>query len=555
MANITGNDTSETILDTAGGDIIHAGAGDDFITVTSGFYDQVFGDAGDDTLKFQWGYATSDVLVQSRDSGGGKIIDPANPGSNLATVWMTGIEHVDVTSGSGNDELRGTSNSWDRFDGNAGVDSWIDSFTEMAAPVAIKMDKISTNTGQTLSDGTFLRNVEIAKDLTLTRGDDTFRDHGNFDDFVNGFDGDDVLRSSGGKDHMTGYFGNDTLIIDWSDDATGAFVENNLSAYAWVRDGTDFYDSSRSVDFDIFENLEVYTGSGDDELQGGDSIDRFVAGAGNDQLSGFAGDDRLAGNEGNDRIDGGNGADTLLGGKGRDTLTGGAGGDTIDGQRGIDTASYAASTAGVDVDLLAGTSTGGDAEGDTLANIENLVGSAFADTLTGDAGANRLSGGDMGDRLDGKGDMDVLRGGAGRDVLLGSGGSDVLFGESGSDRLKGGTQGDILFGGRQADKLFGQGGDDRLDGGAGNDELTGGTGRDVFVFASGQDRITDFTNNRDTIELDGAALGLSGLTVADVLATATVVNGNTEIGFSTGDTLVIEGLTNINALTDDMSII
>ena len=58
------------------------------------------------------------------------------------------------------------------------------------------------------------------------------------------------------------------------------------------------------------------------------------------------------------------------------------------GPLGIDTASYAASSSGVAVNLAAGAGSGGDAQGDTLANIENLIGSAYADALTGDAGAN-----------------------------------------------------------------------------------------------------------------------------------------------------------------------
>ena len=71
--------------------------------------------------------------------------------------------------------------------------------------------------------------------------------------------------------------------------------------------------------------------------------------------------------------------------------------------------------AGVQVNLAAGTGTGGDAQGDTLTQIENLVGSAFADRLYGDAGVNALNGG-AGD--------DTLRGGVGGDALDGGDGSD-----------------------------------------------------------------------------------------------------------------------------------
>ena len=42
---------------------------------------------------------------------------------------------------------------------------------------------------------------------------------------------------------------------------------------------------------------------------------------------------------------------------------------------------------------------GGDAEGDKLLNIENIIGSFNGDTLTGNHLANRLEGGDGGDTL------------------------------------------------------------------------------------------------------------------------------------------------------------
>jgi len=66
----------------------------------------------------------------------------------------------------------------------------------------------------------------------------------------------------------------------------------------------------------------------------------------------------------------------LHGNGGNDTLDGGAGGDTLIGGTGNDTASYALSGAGVTVNLGAGTGGGGDAAGDTLSEIENLIGSA-----------------------------------------------------------------------------------------------------------------------------------------------------------------------------------
>ena len=80
----------------------------------------------------------------------------------------------------------------------------------------------------------------------------------------------------------------------------------------------------------------------------------------------------------------------IYGASGNDTLLGGNDVDVPDrwGGRGFsrwrggnDTADYSASSSAVTVNLTSGTGTGGDAQGDTLSAIENIVGSAQADTL------------------------------------------------------------------------------------------------------------------------------------------------------------------------------
>ena len=131
-----------------------------------------------------------------------------------------------------------------------------------------------------------------------------------------------------------------------------------------------------------------------------------------DEITGDGEDNVLTGNAGDDTLEGGAGDDTLIGGAGADVLDGGSGGET-DG----DTASYAGSKMGVMVDLDTGEGKGGDAEGDELDNIENVIGSDHDDTLYGDAGDEGLDGG--------KGD-DMLRGGAGADTLTGGAGTDTV---------------------------------------------------------------------------------------------------------------------------------
>ena len=119
-----------------------------------------------------------------------------------------------------------------------------------------------------------------------------------------------------------------------------------------------------------------------------------------DVLRGLGGNDLLFGGSGNDTFDGGTGADTLIGGPG------------------MDTANYSFSSAGVNVNLLTGLGSGGDAQGDILGGIESIIGSTHDDVLTGDNAANTL---------DGRSGNDTLKGGAGNDTIDGAGGIDTII--------------------------------------------------------------------------------------------------------------------------------
>jgi len=76
-------------------------------------------------------------------------------------------------------------------------------------------------------------------------------------------------------------------------------------------------------------NDEIYGGSTNDFICGGEGDDVLSGGLGNDFLVGDEGNDWLAGNEGNDLLYGGTGDDYLDGGKGNDRLYGGIGNDTL----------------------------------------------------------------------------------------------------------------------------------------------------------------------------------------------------------------------------------
>ena len=148
---------------------------------------------------------------------------------------------------------------------------------------------------------------------------------------------------------------------------------------------------------------------------------------GNDNYTGTQSADIIFGLGGNDFIQGLGGADTIFGGDGDDQLVGGAGGDILDGGAGSDWAYYFGSSSQIEINLLAGTSFFGEADGDTLISIENIVGSNFNDVIVGDAGANILAG-NSGD--------DIIDGGAGDDFLIGGQGADTLDGGTGIDWIR-----------------------------------------------------------------------------------------------------------------------
>jgi len=82
----------------------------------------------------------------------------------------------------------------------------------------------------------------------------------------------------------------------------------------------------------------------------------------------------------------------------------------------------------------------------TVIEIENVIGTQFADVIIGDSGENRLDGGDGDDVIGGRGGDDTLVDGYGNDLLHGGSGDDVLIvADDGShDKLDGGDGRDTL---------------------------------------------------------------------------------------------------------------
>ncbi|MGZ5351553.1 MAG: calcium-binding protein [Actinomycetota bacterium] len=264
-------------------------------------------------------------------------------------------------------------------------------------------------------------------------------------------------------------------------------------------------------------------GDGDDVLSlgGGAGAGTPIAGT----LTGGLGDDDLAGGAPGSTFDGGDGVDlvdysaatalsanlatgqvtyeaggtdtltaieALIGSPEDDTFVGSAGNDDLTGGDGSDTIDLSGAAAGVTVDLVAGIALG---EGDdTLAEIENVIGSPGDDTITGDGSANILAGGAGNDTIDGGAEADTLTGGDGEDtVSFASSGRGITLNlrrgtaeGDGDDTVEGFEH---VIGSRKADTIDGDGGRNILDGSGGKDDISGGGGVDQVLGASGADRL------------------------------------------------------------------
>jgi VCBS repeat-containing protein len=373
-------------------------------------------------------------------------------------------------------------------------------------------------------------------------------------------------------------------------------------------------------------NDNIQGGDGNDSIFGGDGNDTIFGGEGNDLLIGEAGNDRLDGGAATDQMYGGAGDDIYIvdskfdlideinnGGSGVDTvessitfalsgngfnvfgqvenltltglspidgtgnalansitgnfannvLAGLGGADILDGKEGIDTATYAASGTGVNVSLTTGLGNGGDAQGDTLSNIENVTGSAFADWLQGNSGKNILTGGDGADQLYGNDGDDTLYltwtqtanvvvnqfvdGGSGADYIQvinsfnpsltvaihGGGGADTInfnaggwYGTTGIFNVTGDDGDDTVYAGiATTSNISGGSGADHIYGAAwGNNTISGDDGNDtIFAGGSGVNVVTGGAGDDAIYAGDGGLWG-GGSTISGGIGNDTIYN-------------------------------
>jgi Ca2+-binding RTX toxin-like protein len=473
----------------------------DDVIAGSGVDDKLYGEAGDDTIvggsgegddTYDGGEGVDTVVYSSATQG---VVVNLAAASNHATGAEIGTDQIaeieNVVGGGGSDTITGD-DAANSLSGGAGNDKLNagggDDLVEGGDGRDVMTGGANGAAGDTVSYASATAGVTINLASTgsqNTGGGNTDRLSGfenltgsEFDDSLTGTDFANTLIGLAGNDTLNGDYGTDMLIGGTGDDIYIA----NLGDIVDESDG-DGIDTVRSSGaFDLSNAARVK----------GDVERLTLIGTSAVAATGNALANVITGNSGNNALAGLGGADALIGGAGS-----------------ADVATYVASGEGVNVSLMTGLGSGGDAEGDTLAEIEWVTGSSFDDTIEGNSGANTFVGGGGLDTLSyanaaagvtvslaKTGAQDTV--GAGLDKLSGF---EHIAGSAFADSLTGNSGSNILTGGGGSDSLFGGGGADSLFGGDGADTMVGGAGDDLYAVDNAGD-IVDETGGGgiDTIE-------------------------------------------------------
>ncbi len=592
LQGIGGNDV---LIGLGGDDTLEGGDGNDTLT----------GGGGDDTLE---GGAGSDQYIHNTGDGFDTIIQTSGDDASIDAAFL----------GNGIYDF-----NWQRIGDDLYIAAAIDNNNDFSDTGYLKIvdqyapstDSLNYFEADTAFDNGFwtdqsavpggLARVYVPKDwlngtdqgpytelLIGTAADETMSGSGGWVDFLFGEGGNDSLIGSDVTvDRLFGGDGNDTLLGFGGRDSFVPGAGNDLvDGGGAERDRIDyqFSDDAVSVDLSLQGVAQfISAGEGFDTLI---SIEDARGSQFSDTLTGSDGDNFIRGLAGDDLIQGEGGFDFMDGGAGNDTLDGGPIGDGAK-------ASYENDPAGVIVNLSAATIFGvasntardGYANTDTLINIDEAGGSAFADTLVGGDGDNVIEGRGGDDVLEGGQGFDelwygdssdpvmvdlssqgiaqfisasqgtdtfnnfeALSGSSHNDTLTGDMNDNFLDGREGDDSISGGAGDDAIRGRAGNDTLEGGAGEDFLDGGDGDDSLVGGLGFDFLVGGAGNDTLDggDSTGSDQVWYGDAAGPVFVNLTSGNVgdVAAGTASDGDGGI-----DTLIDVG--NINGSFNDDTIL
>jgi len=589
IERVVGSDYADTLSSSTAGHTLEGGLGNDVYIANSTSV----------TIVEQAGAGIDEIRtnVAAYQLGWANVENLTYTGTAAFSGYGNALDNV-ITGGIGNDILIGKGGA-DTLNGGSGTDTA--SYLDTNAGMTLNL-KTGVGTGDAAGD-VF---ISIEK-YQGSGGNDTFYASSAADN-IDGYNGTDTISyetsasgvsvdltahtASGGDaagDVLTGF---EKVIGSASADTLSAatsgyvlqggagndiYVVGNagVSVVENPGEGTDEVRTAlTSLNMSTYANVEnlTYTGSSAFSGVGNASDNVLTGGIGNDTLTGGAGADTLNGGSGTDTanysnatsavtIDLKGGAHTgdaagdvfnsiegFLGSTFNDTFIADGNATKFDGYSGtLDTVDYSQSGAAVSVDIgnSGGSGSGGDAAGDTYANIEQVIGSAFNDTLSSASVSSDH----------------YLAGGAGNDVYIIAGGKDHVV-----EAIGGGTDEvrtalstlniaawanveNLTYTGSGSFTGYGNSENNLITGGAGNDILVGYSGADTLNGAGGTDTAS-YSVSTGPILLDLKTGASTGDAAGDVFMSIEKYQGtsgaDTFVSGSASD--VIDGYTGIDTI-------
>ncbi|MEB2854343.1 calcium-binding protein [Pseudomonas atacamensis] len=396
-------------------------------------------------------------------------------GTNGADT-LVGTGGDDEISGlGGNDLIKGSAGA-DKIDGGDGTADVVD-YSASAQAINIDLSGLASTGGD--AQGDILTNIEkiigttFNDTFTAQKGGATFEGGAGNDVYILNNGGTVIEQAGGGDDEVRSNFGQ-------------IYLSANVERLTYTGSG-NFIGWGNASD-------NILTGSvGNDLLYGGAGADQFIGGAGIDTAS--YGDSTLgvsinlktgvnsgiaAGDTYTDiEVIKGSGANDIFIADNRVFAFDGSGGTA-------DVVDYSTSAEAINVDIRSGgagrAGIGGDAQGDTLLNIEKVIGTAFNDTFNVDGAAATFEGG-------AGNDVYVVNGGGGTVIEQVGGGDDEVRSNFGQIYLSANVE-RLTYTGSGNFIGWGNASDNVISGGAGNDLFYGGAGADQFIGGAGIDTVS-----------------------------------------------------------------
>ncbi|QTD34946.1 calcium-binding protein [Pseudomonas fluorescens] len=397
-------------------------------------------------------------------------------GTSEADV-LVGSEGNDELYGLESDDLIGGTTGSDLLDGGEGFDSVTYQFIHQGVRVDFREGLATV----TKVDGSVDTLVGIEKVIGSFR--------------------DDILASSIAGVTLAGDNGDDVYIVG-SEGVT--IIEEERGGYDELRT------SVSTQKMDPFLDKMTFTGTGDFKGYGNAEANVIIAGSGNDVLWGGDGSDDFFGGEGFDTVsytdslegvsielssnwgstgialgDTYSSIEAVQGSNFNDVIFAGASTMVMDGADGFDAVDYSNSNDAVSIEFRDGKGfgSGGYAEGDTLINVEKVVGTNLDDHFTANSGGV------------------TFEGGWGSDVYtINSEGVTIIESDSGPGYDELYTSLSVMKMDLFIEKMaytgtadftgYGSDSDDHIYGGSGNDLFYGGAGSDAFVGGAGTDIVS-----------------------------------------------------------------